>query len=200
MTAEQHAEVDVLTGLFTGNQLDAFTLAAWESASVAAGVLSVILVDLDDFDRYCDSYGPEAGEALLRRMDAVIRGSGLRATDRAGRRAGSEFLIVLPGATLDGAHGPAERILRAVRALEIPHRGSTVSNYVTVSIGAASCRPQPGDAMLTMTEAGASALWTAKRRGHDRIAAYELSPTLCRRGCQDEAGRLRRKSLLHFKR
>ena len=73
---------------------------------------------------------------------------------------------------------PAERILRAVRDLEIPNRGSTVSNYVTVSIGAASCRPQPGDSMVTLIDAGASALWTAKRRGHDRIAAYELSPTL----------------------
>jgi diguanylate cyclase (GGDEF)-like protein len=178
MTAQQQAEIDVQTSLFTGSQLDAFTHAAWESATAVAGALSVVLVDLDDFDRYCDSYGPEAGEALLRRMDAVIRAAGLRTTDRAGRRAGSEFIIVLPGATLDGAHVPAERILRAVRDLEIPHRGSTVSNYVTVSIGAASCRPQPGDALLTMIEAGASALWTAKRRGHDRIAAYELSPSM----------------------
>ena len=80
-------EVDVLTGLVSGNQMDAFTLASWESATAAADVLSVVLVELDDFERYCDSYGPEAGEALLRRMGAVIRASGLRATDRAGRRA-----------------------------------------------------------------------------------------------------------------
>jgi PleD family two-component response regulator len=64
-----------------------------------------------------------------------------------------------------------------VRDLEIPNRGSTVSNYVTVSIGAASCCPQPGDSMDTLIDAGASALWTAKRRGRNRIAAYELSPT-----------------------
>jgi two-component system chemotaxis family response regulator WspR len=159
-------------------QLDAFTAATWESATAVSGAMAVVLVELDDFGRYCDNYGTEAGEMLLRRASAVIRGSGLKATDRAGRLSGAEFLLVLPGASLDAAHIPAERILRAVRDLEIPNRGSTVSNYVTVSIGAASCRPQPGDSMVTLLDAGASALWTAKRRGQNRIAAYELSPNV----------------------
>lgn len=178
MSLEHKVDVDVLTGLLTGAPLDSYTLATWESATVGAGALSVMLVELDDFERYCDNYGPEAGEVLVRRISAVIRGSGLSGGDRAGRLAGPEFLIVLPGASLDRAHVPAERILRAVRDLEIPNRGSTVSNYVTVSIGAASCCPQPGDSMVTLIDAGASALWTAKRRGRNRIAAYELSPTL----------------------
>ncbi len=177
-TDVQQADVDHLTGLPTGAPLEAFTLATWESATAASGPMSVVLVELDDFERYCDNYGAEAGEILLRRATAVIRGSGLKATDRAGRLAGAEFLLVLPGATLDAAHIPAERILRAMRDLEIPNRGSTVSNYVTVSIGAASCRPQPGDSLVTLVDAGANALWSAKRRGHNRIAAYELSPNI----------------------
>ena len=178
MTQQQQVDVDVLTGLITGAHLDSFTLASWDSAAAGADALSVVLVELDDYERYCDNYGPEAGEMLLRRLSAVIRGSGLTGGDRAGRLAGPEFLIVLPGASLDAAHVPAERILRAVRELEIPNRGSTVSNYVTVSIGAASCRPQPGDSMVTLIDAGAGALWSAKRRGRNRIAAYELSPAL----------------------
>ncbi len=179
MTSDaQQAEIDPLTGLPMGGRLDAFTQASWESAAAAADAMSVLVVELDDFARYCDTYGAEAGEMLLRRAAALIRGSGLSVTDRAGRLAGAEFLVVLPGASLDAAHIPAERILRAMRDLEIPNRGSTVSNYVTVSIGAASCRPQRGDSMVTLIDAGASALWTAKRRGHNRIAAYELSPTV----------------------
>ena len=174
----QQAGVDHLTGLPMGAPLDAFTLATWESATADCGPMSVVLVELDDFERYCDNYGAEAGQMLLRRAAAVIRGSGLKATDRAGRLAGAEFLLVLPGASLDTAHIPAERILRAMRDLEIPNRGSTVSNYVTVSIGAASCRPQPGDSLVTLVDAGSSALWSAKRRGHNRIAAYELSPNI----------------------
>jgi diguanylate cyclase (GGDEF)-like protein len=170
------------------HELDSYALATWESATAGADVLSVVLVELDDFARYCDNYGPEAGEVLLRRMGAVIRSSGLSASDRAGRLAGPEFLIVLPGASLDAAHVPAERILRAIRDLEIPNRGSTVSNYVTVSIGAASCRPQPGDSMVTLIDAGASALWTAKRRGHNRIAAYDLSPS---RGAEEAVSDIR---------
>jgi two-component system chemotaxis family response regulator WspR len=164
------------TGLFTRTELDAFTLASWESATAAAGGLSVLLVELDDFGRFCDNYGTEAGELLVRRASTVIRSNGLSAPDRAGRLGPAEFLIILPGATLDAAQIPAERILRAIRDLEIPHRGSTVSNYVTVSVGAAACRPQPGDSLVTLIEAGANALWSAKRRGHNRIAAYELSP------------------------
>jgi len=169
-------EVDGLTGLATGQCLDALTQASWESATAAADVLAVLLVELDDFGRYCDNYGPEAGELLIRRAAAVIRASGASIAERAGRLGAAEFLIILPGATLDAAQVPAERILRSMRDLEIPNRGSTVSNYVTVSIGAASCRPQPGDSLVTLVDAGASALWSAKRRGHNRIAAYDLSP------------------------
>jgi two-component system chemotaxis family response regulator WspR len=149
----------------------------WESATSATGAISVVLVELDDFERYSDNYGPEAGEVLLQRTHAVIRASGLTAADRAARLGSSGFLLILPGATLDAAQIPAERILRAVRDLEIPNRGSTVSNYVTVSIGAASCVPLPGDCLTTLIDAGTSALWTAKRRGRNRIAAFELSPT-----------------------
>ncbi len=163
-------------GLSTRTELDAFTLASWESATAAAGGLSVLLVELDDFGRFCDNYGTEAGELLVRRASTVIRTSGVSGADRAGRLGPAEFLIILPGATLDAAQIPAERILRAIRDLEIPHRGSTVSNYVTVSVGAAACRPQPGDSLVTLIEAGANALWSAKRRGHNRIAAYDLSP------------------------
>jgi diguanylate cyclase len=177
MTAQaQRAEFDVRTGLATAAQLDVLTVASWQSATAAAGALSMILVELDDFARYFDSYGHEAGEVLLRRTGAVIRASLGMHADRVARLADCEFLIILPGATLDDAQVPAERILRAVRDLEIPNRSSTVANYVTVSIGAASCRPQPGDSMVTLLDAGNSALWTAKRRGHNRIAAYELSP------------------------
>jgi two-component system, chemotaxis family, response regulator WspR len=169
-------KIDEHTGLSTRNHLDTFTLATWESAAAASDPLSVVMVELDDFGRYCDNYGTEAGELLIRRASGVIRGSGLAASERAGRSGPAEFLIILPGATLDAAHIPAERILRGMRDLEIPHRGSTVSNYVTVSIGAASCRPQPGDSLVTLIDASAGALWSAKRRGHNRIAAYELSP------------------------
>jgi two-component system chemotaxis family response regulator WspR len=174
----QPGKIDEQWDLSSRHHLDAFTLATWESATAAACALSMVLVELDDFGRYCDNYGTEAGELLVRRAGAVIRASGLSSADRAARLGPAEFLIVLPGAMLDAAHIPAERILRGVRNLEIPHRGSTVSNYVTVSIGAASCRPQPGDSLVTLIDAGGSALWSAKQRGHNRIAAYDLSPNV----------------------
>lgn len=177
MTAQpQSKDKNEPVGLSTRPELDAFTLASWQAATAAAGALSVLLVELDDFGRFCDNYGTEAGELLVRRAGTVIRTSGLTGADCAGRLGPAEFLIILPGATLDAAQIPAERILRAIRDLEIPHRGSTVSNYVTVSVGAACCRPQPGDSLVTLIEAGANALWSAKRRGHNRIAAYDLSP------------------------
>ncbi len=175
---DQPADVDALTGLPTGARLEALTQDTWESATHASGAMAVLLVEVDDFERYCDNYGAEAGDLLLRRVSTVLSGSGVRASDRAGRLTGAQFLLVLPGASLDAAQIPAERILRAVRDLEIPNRGSTISNYVTVSIGAASCRPQPGDSMVTLVDAGTSALWNAKQRGGNRIAAYELSPNL----------------------
>ena len=172
----QSGDIADLTALPTGQCLDDLAQSTWQTATAAQAALSVLLVELDDFARYCDNYGTEAGELLVRRAAAVIRGSGVSATDRSGRLGSAEFLVILPGATLDAAQVSAERILRSMRDLEIPHRGSTVSNYVTVSIGAASCRPQPGDSPVTLVDAGAGALWSAKSRGHNRIAAYELSP------------------------
>lgn len=156
--------------------LEAFARASWDGAAAAGSAMSVVLVGLDDFERYGDSYGPQAADILVRRAEAVLRAGGIGSSARVGRLAAGEFVVILPGATLDATRIPAERILRAIRDLEIPHRGSTVANYVTVSIGAASCRPQPGDCLVTLIDAGASALWSAKRRGHNRICAYELSP------------------------
>ncbi len=98
-----------------GEHLDALTRATWEEATAASGALSVVLVELDDFGRYRDNYGPEAGELLVRRAGAVIRASGLSVNDRVGRHGAAGFLIILPGATLDAAHIPAERVLRAIR-------------------------------------------------------------------------------------
>lgn len=172
---QQPVDCDDL-GIASSPLLDAFARASWDSVADAGQAMSVLLVGLDDFERYGDGYGPQAADILVRRAEAVLRACGLGSAARVGRLPAGEFVVILPGATLDTTRIPSERILRAIRDLEIPHRGSTVANYVTVSIGAASCRPQPGDSLVTLIDAGASALWSAKRRGHNRICAYELSP------------------------
>ena len=171
MTPGYEANISVVAN---GGQSDNCAVWRWQEAIEAGRTLSLLMIEVDDLRRYEDCYGPEAGDVLLRQV--------ARAVDRccgplpapAGRVWGGEFVLLVPGLEAVRARAAAERVLTGVRDLEIPHRGSTVSNYVTVSIGVASCRPRAGDSAAAVVDAAAGALWAAKRRGGDRAEIRDL--------------------------
>jgi diguanylate cyclase (GGDEF)-like protein len=136
---------------------------------------ALILFDIDHFKAYNDEYGHLAGDAALGRLGEILRRA-TRGGDLAFRYGGEEFLVLLPGADLNGAIAAAERV--RVAAAE-DSRGLPP---FTVSGGVALCDPADGRDPEPLLRRADAALYLAKRAGRNRIAADELSVAMQRQG------------------
>ncbi|MDN6860710.1 sensor domain-containing diguanylate cyclase [Pseudomonas sp. CAN2814] len=160
----QEAQSDPLTGLANRRALGV-ALEALESSGQA---YSVLAVDIDHFKRVNDNFGHDAGDEALRRVSAVLRDSS-RAGDLACRAGGEEFVLLLPGTSLETAAGIAERIRETVAATQIP-----VVGLVTLSIGVANLGAWAltADAVLKLADAR---LYRAKQSGRNRVVSSETA-------------------------
>ena len=164
---ERLTRIDGLTSLGNRRYFDEYMLAEWRRAVRSDLPLSLLMIDVDQFKDYNDTYGHLAGDEVLRRVGNAIRLSAGRAGDLAARFGGEEFIVVLLNTEIDGAQVAAERLVQNVRDLDIPHG----NGRVTVSVGVASMRPE-GDSPEVIITAADLALFRAKAAGKDR---YELS-------------------------
>ena len=166
---EEQSLTDQLTGLPNRRSLD-LKLALEIRLAVRHKVpLTLLLLDVDQFKQYNDSFGHQAGDEVLRTVGSVLQSS-LRTTDFAARWGGEEFAIMLRHTDEEGSFIVAERIREAVAKGDWPHRN------ITISVGVASLlrlNPEAG-ALLAQAD---RALYEAKRRGRNRVvSATELTP------------------------
>lgn len=166
---EQMAMQDSLTGLANRRQLEESLPLEISRARRNGRPLGVIMLDIDHFKAYNDIYGHPAGDACIHEVGQAVLASVGRAGDLVVRYGGEELLVLLPECELSGALRVAERIVEAVRALEIPHTGSPYGS-VTLSAGAyvwsgreLPARPQ------ALVEAADAALYRAKAEGRNRV-------------------------------
>jgi diguanylate cyclase (GGDEF)-like protein len=161
------ARIDVKTGLYNARHLRELLFAELERASRYARPLSLLVADLDFLRTINNTYGHLAGDAVLEGIGDVLRRE-LRATDLAARFGGEEFVIVLPETPPARALQVAERVRRAVEEepFECGHGVGIV--HVTISIGAAAFPTDAADAE-SLLEAADEAVYTAKRRGRNRV-------------------------------
>ena len=131
---------------------------------------SVALADVDVFKQYNDHCGHLAGDQVLARVAAALAANG-RSGDGAYRYGGEEFLLLLPGQTLDGAAAAADRHRRAVEELAIPHPTSPIG-IVTLSIGVASLTRDAMKDIDTLLQEADSALYMAKHAGRNRVMRF----------------------------
>jgi diguanylate cyclase (GGDEF)-like protein len=155
------ATVDALTGLrnrrhFRDSLADAFSFAAR-----SGGPLSMVMLDLDDFKSYNDSFGHPAGDDLLCTLAELLRSVG-REQDVVARYGGEEFAILLPGTDADGGLAFAERLRAAVEGYPWPLRPVTASLGVATA-GAADAGPE---ALVARAD---QALYRSKQRGRNRV-------------------------------
>jgi len=169
---QRQNSVDALTGLNNRRYLDEYLTIEWKRAAREQTPLSVLMIDIDEFKRYNDTYGHPAGDEVLRKVAATIRASFERPADVAARYGGEEFTVVLPNTKLGGARFVANKIAHTVETLQIEHTASTVSGYVTVSVGVASTVPPRDGQLTTLIEMADAALYEAKRMGRNRAVAY----------------------------
>lgn len=168
------AETDGLTGVLNRRAFDeAFAHEASRSARDGLP-LSLLMIDIDWFKPYNDTYGHPAGDECLRQVSRCLTGCVKRPADTVARYGGEEFSVILPGTDAAGARVVAEEFGRRLEELAICHVGSPLGR-VTVSVGIAT-----GSGRRLRTEysslltAADSALYAAKAQGRNRVAGGDV--------------------------
>ena len=159
---------DSLTGLYNRRYAEETLEREIARAKREAAPLSLVMLDLDHFKRFNDEFGHDAGDAALREAAAVLVES-VRTSDVVSRVGGEEFLVILPGASLDATIQKSEMIRKKMKALELFHRGRLLPP-LTFSAGVAAF-PQTGEAREALLRAADGALYEAKHAGRDRTIA-----------------------------
>ncbi len=168
------AELDGLTRLLNRQTFETRVHDAWRRAMSEKRAVTVIMIDVDHFKLYNDSYGHQAGDACLRKIASAVRlAVQMRPGDFVARYGGEEIIAVLSDRSTLDAKEIAQRIVREVAALDIPHASSMNGPCVSVSVGAATQLPpitSPYDAIVRLAD---GALYTAKRQGRNQCVAVE---------------------------
>jgi diguanylate cyclase (GGDEF)-like protein len=165
------ANVDELTGLGNRRLVNKVLLDEINRARRGGSDLSVILLDVDYFKNYNDTYGHPAGDAVLQQLADLMQ----RATSRAGevvaRYGGEEFILILPGASEESVMRTARRLQDLVVEKEIPHETSEIADFITVSQGLVTVQPEPDDALdpADIVKRADKALYEAKALGRNTI-------------------------------
>ncbi|HWQ38813.1 MAG TPA: diguanylate cyclase [Burkholderiales bacterium] len=161
---------DPLTGLYNRRFLEEALEREIARCRRSATGFALLMIDVDHFKRFNDTYGHEAGDSVLRAVGTCLRAS-TRESDIVCRFGGEEFMIVLPDTALDGATTHARRILDCVRNLQLLHAGRALPP-ITVSAGVAMY-PQNGDSLQSMVRSVDQALYAAKGAGRDRFVVAQ---------------------------
>ncbi len=170
---EKRAKLDGLTGIANRSFFEERLAGEWEKAGAERHSLAVIMIDVDYFKRFNDTYGHLAGDQCLRRCAEAFEKNAKRPLDLAARYGGEEFVILLPRTDRDGAALVADAIQRDIRDLAIPHSASDVGETLTVSMGIAVASPREAEAMASFIESADRALYQAKKQGRDRYCLSE---------------------------
>lgn len=166
---QQLSSIDSLTGIANRRQLDEILQNEWRRAFRHDSPISIVMFDLDEFKRFNDSYGHQAGDECLRQVATVLQEGVHRAGDLVARYGGEEFAAVLPDSDLKGALQYAESARLAVEELAITHSSSPVGSVVTLSAGVASALPRRGGSPAELIAQADRALYQAKRKGKNRV-------------------------------
>ncbi|MBF0476727.1 MAG: diguanylate cyclase [Deltaproteobacteria bacterium] len=166
---ESLASLDGLTGIYNRRRFDEALDKEWRRAARNQAPLSLIMADVDYFKLYNDLYGHGLGDECLQNMAALLTRTATRPGDLAARYGGEEFVILLPETSPSGASKLAERFRASVEALKRPHKDSSTSDYVTVSVGCATMIPLPGSDPAGLLQAADRLLYQAKHEGRNRV-------------------------------
>lgn len=168
---------DGLTGIYNRRGMDLHYRMFWDRALDSGAPLAVLLMDIDYFKAYNDTYGHLAGDQCLKKIALALEGQAAAAGGIACRYGGEEFAVVLPEADSIRALEIAGSIQDAVSGLALLHAGSAVSGCVTLSIGIAIHSSQEvGSMREELLQRADQALYIAKHGGRNRTVLWESGP------------------------
>jgi diguanylate cyclase (GGDEF)-like protein len=165
------ASIDMLTGLANRRGFQSRLDYEWMKAQQYGSDLSLLMIDVDHFKLYNDTYGHPEGDTCLTRIGETLASIGAETMGFAGRYGGEEFCLLVPNADPDRSREIAEMARMAVLGLALPHATSS-HQCVTVSVGVASTRPNDGQTPGDLIEAADAALYAAKHRGRNMVVEH----------------------------
>ncbi|MGB3403867.1 MAG: diguanylate cyclase [Microcoleaceae cyanobacterium] len=165
----QLANQDSLTELANRYRFDEYLQQEWKRMARESHPLSLLLLDVDFFKKYNDTYGHLPGDLCLKKIAQIIKKNVNRPGDLVARYGGEEFAVILPNTPVTGARKVAERIQQGLKAACIEHKASLVSPFVTFSCGVSSLVPDYHQSSKSLIQAADQALYHAKESGRDRI-------------------------------
>lgn len=164
------ANIDELTGLGNRRLVNTVLQDEINRALRTQAELSLILLDVDYFKNYNDSYGHNAGDEVLQKLADIMQRASTRAGEVVARYGGEEFLLLLPGASEESAMRTAMRLRKMIEIERIPHGASGVAQYITVSQGVVTVMPQDTINPTDLIKQADQALYKAKDAGRNAIA------------------------------
>ncbi|HKX84622.1 MAG TPA: diguanylate cyclase, partial [Pyrinomonadaceae bacterium] len=170
---ERLANSDGLTKIGNRRRFESFLADEWRRAIRFKTPISLVLLDIDHFKSYNDTYGHQAGDDCLRKVAEAFAVAINRPTDLVARFGGEEFALVLGGTDAAGALVIAEQAIQNVKDLDIEHVTPQPGSRLTVSGGIASIEPTLDNSEADLIGAADDALYQAKSNGRDRIYVFD---------------------------
>jgi diguanylate cyclase (GGDEF)-like protein len=165
---------DPLTGLFNRRYLEESLELECSRAERSREPIAVVMLDVDHFKRFNDTFGHDAGDVVLKHVGEILRRS-IRQGDLACRYGGEEFVLVMPGTSVAEAAEVAERVRESIKRLEVAYRNQSLGK-ITISLGVAP-HPAAGQTPAELIEAADQMLYAAKSAGRDRVQLFrEVEP------------------------
>lgn len=181
------ASIDMLSGLANRRGFQSRLEFEWAKAQQCHCELSLLMIDVDHFKLFNDTYGHPEGDACLSKIGETLSQVALEAAGFAARYGGEEFCLLLPDTHSSRAIEIGEMVRATVQDLAILHATSAYQ-AVTVSVGVASLRPNPALNPNDLLEAADASLYVAKRQGRNRVAEHGLARAGENRGAVALAG------------
>ena len=167
---ENMARIDVLTGVYNRRHIEENLKRIVNTLSRSGSVISLLMIDVDFFKKYNDTYGHGMGDSCLKAVANAIAQTLLREEDFVARYGGEEFVVVLPSCDETGAIKAANRLLQSVRDCNIPHEKSDVASCVTVSVGATSGKAEHAYSIDEYLKKADEALYASKQSGRNKYS------------------------------
>jgi len=172
---ENLSSIDGLTEIANRRKFEEIIDIEWKRAKRSQTMLSILMIDIDYFKQFNDTYGHASGDNCLRRVAKTLKNTLNRPADFVARYGGEEFIAILPETKNNSAVEIANQMRTGIENLNIPHEKSKVSEFVTISMGVATAIPQNNSSQERLIEAADKCLYTAKERGRNQAQSIELT-------------------------
>ena len=170
---EKLSYIDYMTGIPNRRSFEQILGNMWRHNLRLKQSLSILMIDIDYFKRFNDSYGHQAGDDCLKDVASTLSRGLYRPGDFLARYGGEEFVLILSETLIDGAELVAKRLCESIESLQILNEGSEVSKWVTISLGIASTIPVEGNSSEELIRQADKALYEAKKYGRNTFVTFK---------------------------